>query len=60
MCGCLTAVHDRVPCRQILREDCERNELRVREIRGEIELMQSFNHPNIVQVPTWPPHTQHH
>jgi serine/threonine protein kinase len=34
---------------QILREDCERNELRQREIRGEIELMQSFNHPNIVQ-----------
>lgn len=35
---------------QILKEDCERNELRVREIRGEIELMQSLNHPNIVQV----------
>lgn len=34
---------------QILKEDCERNELRLREIRGEIELMQSLNHPNIVQ-----------
>jgi hypothetical protein len=30
---------------QILREDCERNELRVKEIRGEIEVMQVSEAP---------------
>ena len=46
MSACLHLVS---PKSQILKEDCERNELRLREIRGEIELMQSLNHPNIVQ-----------
>ncbi|KAM3570350.1 hypothetical protein VYU27_007573, partial [Nannochloropsis oceanica] len=45
-----TALYNRLPVIvKILKEDCERNELRLREIRGEIELMQSLNHPNIVQ-----------
>jgi len=45
-----TATYNRLPVIvKILKEDCERNELRLREIRGEIELMQSLNHPNIVQ-----------
>jgi hypothetical protein len=61
VCGCLAllclytahpppSASPQTQTKQILKEDCERNELRVREIRGEIELMQSLNHPNIVQV----------
>ncbi|TFJ88672.1 hypothetical protein NSK_000241 [Nannochloropsis salina CCMP1776] len=55
-----TATYNRLPVIvKILKEDCERNELRLREIRGEIELMQSLNHPNIVQyiASGWEPRT---
>jgi len=34
---------------KILKKACEKNELHLREIQGEIEMLQRFNHPNIIK-----------